>query len=426
MWHPSSITAGHGIGSGRNITSDGYNVEVATCSFEEARACVIGAVAGVRRTLPIEEISLLNALGRVLAEDIVADRDHPAVARSTRDGFALRAADAPGTFDVIGEVRAGEAFDGVVQPGQAVEIMTGAPMPSGADAVVMVEHANRDGCRVTTDRALTSGENFNPAGVDARAGNTVIPRGAQIGWAEIGMAATVGRSSLPVYARPHVAILATGDELVDISATPEPWQIRNSNSHSLAAQVLSCGAVPFVLPVARDNHDAARELLKQGLEHDLLLVSGGVSAGKYDVVEDVLTELGAEFYFDRVLIQPGQPLVFGHVKERFFFGLPGNPLSGMVTFEMLARAALELISGRASTALPLLLSRLARELRQHAGLVRFIPSCLSADGTTITPAGWHGSGDIPAMVRSNAWLVTDPDRDHYGAGELVRVIRRSA
>lgn len=401
-------------------------LDVATCSFEEARASVIGAVAGARRPLSIEDVSLLDALGRVLAEDIIADRDHPAVARSTRDGFAVRASDAPGTFGLIGEVRAGEAFDGVVQPGQAVEIMTGAPMPSGADAVVMVEHINRDGDRLTTDRALTSGENFNSAGTDARAGNTVIPRGAQIGCAEIAMAATVGRSTLRVYARPHVAILATGDELVDIDATPAPWQIRNSNSHSLAAQVLSCGAVPHVLPVACDNHDATRELLEQGLEHDLLLVSGGVSAGKYDVVESVLSELGAEFYFDRVRIQPGQPVVFGRVEDKFFFGLPGNPLSGMVTFEIFARAALDLISGRATTTLPLLLSRLARELRQHNGLTRFIPSCLSADGTTVTPAGWHGSGDIPAMVRANAWLVTDPDRDRYDAGELVRVMRRCA
>jgi molybdopterin molybdotransferase len=401
-------------------------LKVATCSFEEARACVIGAVAAVRRPLPVEEMSLLDAVARILAEDIMADRDHPAVARSTRDGFAVRASDAPGMFDAIGEVRAGEAFDGVVQPGQAVEIMTGAPMPSGADAVVMVEHTARDGDRITTDRALTPGENFNPAGIDARAGNTVIPRVSHIGCAEISMAATVGRSTLRVYARPHVAILATGDELVDINAVPEPWQIRNSNSYSLAAQILSCGAVPHVLPVARDNHDATRELVEQGLEHDLLLVSGGVSAGKYDVVENILTELGAEFCFDRVRIQPGQPVVFGRVKGKFFFGLPGNPLSGTVTFEILARAALELISGRATTTLPLLLSRLARELRQHTGLTRFIPSCLSADGTTVTPAGWHGSGDIPAMVRADAWLVTDPDRDHYDAGELVRVMRRSA
>lgn len=400
-------------------------MEVATCGFEEARACVIRAVSAVRPPLTVEEAGLLEAMGRVLAEDIVADRDCPAVARSVRDGFAVRASGTPGRFEVIGEVRAGEAFAGVVQSGQAVEIMTGAPMPSGADAVVMVEHTTRDDSRMSTDHTLASGENFNSAGVEARAGSTVIPRGALIGYAEIAVAATVGRATLPVYARPHVAILATGDELVDIKDAPLPWQVRNSNSWSLAAQVLSCGAVPHVLPVARDNNKATRDLLEQGLEHDLLLVSGGVSAGKYDVVESVLADLGAEFFFDRVRMQPGQPVVFGRVREKLFFGLPGNPLSGMVTFEVLARAALELISGRAATTLPLLWSRLGRELRQRTGLTRFVPSCLSADGATVVPAGSHGSGDIPAVVRANAWMVTEPEREHYDAGELVRVMRRN-
>jgi molybdopterin molybdotransferase len=337
----------------------------------------------------------------------------------------VRASDAPGQFEVIGEVRAGESFAGVVQAGQAVEIMTGAPMPAGTDAVVMVEHTVRSEGRISTDRALSSGENFNPAGVEARCGDTVIPRGTPIGYAEIAMAATVGRTKLPVYIRPHVSILATGDELVDIADVPLPWQVRNSNSASLAAQVLSCGAVPHVLPVAHDNYKATGDLVEKGLEFDLLLVSGGVSAGKYDVVENVLADLGAEFFFDRVRMQPGQPVVFGRVREKFFFGLPGNPLSGMVTFEVLARAALELISGRGATTLPLLRSRLVRELRQRTGLTRFVPSCLSADGATVIPAGSHGSSDIPASVRANAWLVTEPDREHYDADELVRVMRRS-
>ena len=165
-------------------------------------------------------------------------------------------------------------------------------------------------------------------------------------------------------------------------------------------------------------------LIERGLEFDLLLISGGVSAGKYDVVENVLADLGAELYFDRVRIQPGQPAVFGRVGEKFVFGLPGNPLSGMVTFEVLARAALELIAGRATTALPLLLSRLGRELHQRTGLTRFVPACLSDDGARVTPAGSHSSGDIPAAVRANAWLVTDPDRERYDAGELVRVMRK--
>jgi molybdopterin molybdotransferase len=399
---------------------------VATFGFEEARACVIEAVSGACRTLRVEETGLLEAAGRVLAEDIVADRECPAVDRSVRDGFAVLASSTPGQFEVIGEVRAGEAFAGAVQRGQAVEIMTGAPMPAGADAVVMVEHTVRNGTRMNTDRALSSGENFNPAGTEARAGDVVVPRGSLVSYAEIAMAATVGRARLRVYARPHVAILSTGDELVEISDHPTRCQVRNSNSWSLAAQVLSRGAVPYVLPVARDNYKATRELLEQGLERDLLLISGGVSAGKYDVVESVLADLGAQFYFDRVRMQPGQPVVFGRVGEKGFFGLPGNPLSGMVTFETLARAALELISGRAVTTLPLLRSRLGRELRQRTGLTRFIPSCLSADGATVAPTGWQGSGDIPAVVRGDAWMVTEPDREQYDAGELVRVMRRGA
>ena len=401
-------------------------LKVATFSFEEARACVIGTVSRARRTLPVEQAGLLEAAGRVLAEDIVADRDCPAVARSVRDGFAVRAADVPGQLDVIGEVRAGESFVGVVQAGQAVEIMTGAPMPAGADAVVMIEHTTREGNRIRTDRSLAAGENYNPAGAEARAGDSVVRRGAAVGYAEIAMAATAGLTKLPVFVRPRVAILATGDELVDVAETPKPWEVRNSNSLSISAQVARCGALPHALPVARDNLNETRERVEQGLEHDLLLVSGGVSAGKYDVVENVLAELGAEFYFDRVRMQPGQPVVFGRVGETFFFGLPGNPLSGMVTFEVLARAAVELIAGRATTMLPLLWSRLGRELRQRTGLTRFVPSCLSADGASVVPAGWHGSSDIPAAVRANAWMVTDSEREHYDAGEWVRVMPRYA
>ena len=357
---------------------------MATCSFEEARACVISAVSGARRLPQVEEVGLLEARGRVLAEDILTDRDFPAVARSVRDGFAVRAVDLPGTLEVIGEVRAGEAFSGRVHPGQAVEIMTGAPMPEGADAVVMVEHTTPEGNLISTDRSLSPGENYNAAGSEAHAGDTVIARGVSLGYAEIAMAAAVGQVTLPVYVRPRVAILATGDELVDVIEFPRPWQVRNSNSRSLAAQVASAGAIPCLLPVARDTYEATRVLIERGLEFDLLLISGGVSAGKYDVVENVLYDLGAEFYFDRVLIQPGQPAVFGRARERFFFGLPGNPLSGMVTFEVLARAALELIAGRATTALPLLLSRLGRELHQRTGLTRFVPACLSDDGATVT------------------------------------------
>jgi len=186
--------------------------------------------------------------------------------------------------------------------------------------------------------------------------------------------------------------------------------------------VTRAGGCPHVLPIARDRYDATRELVEEGLKLDLLLLSGGVSAGKYDIVERVLADLGAEFFFDRVLIQPGQPLVFGTVQGKLFFGLPGNPASTMVTFEVFARTAVEVLGGETQPMLPLLQARLAKDFKQKTGLTRFLPARLSSDGSQITPLGWQGSGDVPALTRSNAFLVTEPDREMWSAGDLIRVL----
>ena len=219
-----------------------------------------------------------------------------------------------------------------------------------------------------------------------------------------------------------MAIIPTGDEIVEIDQTPADFQIRNSNASSLCAQVTRAGGVPTVLGVARDTVQHTREMIERGLQSDLLLLSGGVSAGKYDVVEPVLSQFSAEFFFDRVLIQPGQPLVFGRARGAFFFGLPGNPSSTMVTFEIFARAALELLSGQEDTPLPMPLARLTRDFRHRAGFTRFLPARLSDAGDEVTPIDWHGSGDVPALTRSNAYLVADPDRPEYAAGDLIRVL----
>jgi molybdopterin molybdotransferase len=383
---------------------------------------VIANVGAGLRERAVETVPLLDALGRVLAEDIAADRDYPPLDKSVRDGFAVRAEDVPGTLRILGEVRAGEHYSGAVGRGEAVEIMTGAPLPSGADAVVMVEHTTRADGHVTTDRSATPGENYNPAGIEARRGELLVGRGARLGFAEMAMAATTGHAAIRVYQRPRVAILTTGDEITPIEETPAPWQIRNSNLFSLAAQVTRAGGIPVPLPVARDAYEPTVALLERALEADLLLLSGGVSAGRYDVVEKALAGLGAEFFFDRVRIQPGQPLVFGRVRGRFFFGLPGNPASTMVTFEIFARAALDLISGRNETPLPLLLARLEVPFRQKPGLTRFLPARLSPDGAGIRPVAWHGSGDIPSLVRANCFLVTEPDREQWSEGDLIRVL----
>jgi len=395
---------------------------VATLTFEQARQCVLDQLRASKPHPPIDQIGLSEVSGRVLAQPVLADRDYPPVSRSVRDGFAVRAADLPGDLLVIGEVRAGESFSGEIQPGQAVEIMTGAPMPLGADAVVMVEHCKVEGDRVHVPRTLAPDENVSLHASQARDKAVLLEAGHRLGFADAGLLAMVGLSRVPVFARPQVAILATGDEIVEVEETPLDYQIRNSNVQSLAVQVARAGGCPNILPIARDLYDATRELIEEGLRFDMLLLSGGVSAGKYDIVERVLADLGAEFYFDRVLIMPGQPLVFGQARGKFFFGLPGNPASTMVTFEIFARSAVELLGGQTESMLPLTWSKLAQDFHQKPGLTRFLPARLSKGGSEITPLPWQGSGDVPTLARADAFLVTEPDREAWAAGGWVRVL----
>jgi molybdopterin molybdotransferase len=273
---------------------------------------------------------------------------------------------------------------------------------------------------------------INPQGCEAAAHQVVLHAGKRMDYADVAMLAAFGRTHACVFRRPEVAIVATGDEIVEVSETPAPHQIRNSNAYSLAAQVARAGGIPRILPVARDTVEHTRDIVLRGLASDLLLLSGGVSAGKYDVVELVLGDLGAEFYFDRVLIQPGQPLVFGQTigtaasgrrwYGKFFFGLPGNPSSTMVTFELFARAALELLAGQTESSLHMPFARLTRDFRHRPGLTRFLPAHLGSDGAEVTPVEWHGSGDVPALTRANAYLVADPARAEYARGESIRVL----
>ena len=383
---------------------------------------MLDTVRTARAAPPAESVALEAVAGRVLAESIAADRDYPALARSVRDGYAVRAIDSPGELEVIGEVRAGESFSGEVGARQAVEIMTGAPVPHGADAVVMLEHVRREGARVIAGQSAASGQFINPQACEARAGEILLHPGKRLDFTDIAMLAAAGKQSVPVYAVPRVAIVATGDEIVPVAETPRDFQIRNSNVYSLAALVARAGGVPEILPVARDERAHTRDLIERGLAADLLLLSGGVSAGKYDIVEPVLEGLGAEFFFDRVLIQPGQPLVFGKARGKFFFGLPGNPSSTMVTFEIFARAALELLGGQEDVALHMPFARLTEEFHHRVGLTRFLPARLSPDGAAVTPIAWRGSSDVPALTRANAFMVVDSDRPDWQAGDWIRVL----
>ncbi len=400
-------------------------------SFENARKLVEEQAAKLRPH-ETEEMGLLQSVGRVLAEPIHADRDFPPFPRAARDGYAVRAADLvelPAELCIIGEIRAGaEAKDipASVAPGQAVGIMTGAPAPAGADAVVMVEHTRRQGPRVEVLRSINPGDNIVPQGSEARRGDLLLSAGSWIDEAAIAVAASVGRSRIKAYKRPSIAILATGDEIVAIEAQPGPNQIRNSNTYSLAAQILRTGAEPVLLPSAPDEVVPLRELIETGLRSDLLLISGGVSMGEYDLVERVLSELGAEFFFTGALIQPGRPIVFGRVREKYFFGLPGNPVSTMVTFELFARSMIEALMGLKPRPLVFLSARLKTEVKTKTGLKRFLPAIVSGEfeKAEVELAGWHGSGDIATVARANCYLVIPPDRDHIPAGEWVPVLLR--
>jgi molybdopterin molybdotransferase len=409
-------------------------------SFEEARRLVENHSSHLSPQ-GRELLGLLDANGRVLAEPIHADRDFPPFPRAARDGYAVRAADLevlPASLEVIGEIKAGAAPAQIPQLafGKAVAIMTGAAAPVGSDAVVMVEHTTRAGDRVDITRSVSAGENIVPAASEAKRGDRLLSPGARISYAEIAVGATVGRSRLLVYARPRVAVLATGDEVVDVDVPPGPNQIRNSNSYSLAAQIQAAGGEPVLLPIAPDEPCRLRELLKEGLETDLLLIAGGVSMGKYDLVEQVLAEMNAEFFFTGAKIQPGKPIVFGRVScgagapstERYkcFFGLPGNPTSTMVTFELFARPVIEAIAGMGVRKLNFVHAKLKTSIQTRIGLKRFLPASLSGEfeSAEVELVKWLGSGDIAAVARANCFVVVPPDRERMEAGEWVAVLPR--
>jgi len=286
-------------------------------SFEQARRLVEQRAATVHPSGK-ELVALLDSQGLILAEPVLADRNFPPFPRATRDGYAVHAADLenlPATLQVIGEIRAGAAAEAAfkLQPGQAAAIMTGAPAPTGSDAVVMVEYTSREGDQVTITRTIAAGDNIVPIAAEAKRGDRLLSPGVRVDHAAIALAASVGRSRLLVYSKPSVAVLATGDELVDIDVPPAPTQIRSSNTYSLAAQIKAAGGEAVLLPIAPDEPQRLRELIAEGLEADLLLLSGGVSMGKYDLVEQVLAEFNAEFFFTGVQIQPGRPAVFGRI-----------------------------------------------------------------------------------------------------------------
>jgi molybdopterin molybdotransferase len=410
-------------------------------SFEDARRTVEDHAS--RTTSPAtESVDLLHAAGRILAVPISADRDIPPFPRSTRDGYAVRAADLktlPAKLRVVGEIKAGpNQASSPMKSGEAYSIMTGAPAPNGADAVVMVEYTSQQNDFVEIERGITLGENIVPQGAEAKRGSLLLNPGTRLGEADIALAASVGRSRLQVFTRPRVAVLTTGDEIVPIDSTPGPTQIRNSNTYSLAVQIQQAGAEPVLLPIAPDERTHLRKLIEEGLRADLLIMTGGVSMGRYDLLEQVLADLQAEFFFTGAKIQPGKPVVFGrcgagtHAREvlapasKYFFGLPGNPVSTMVTFELFARPIIEALAGMSPRPLTFTHARLKSEIRTKTGLTRFLPATLSGKfaDSHVELVPWQGSGDIAARSRSNCYIVIPPHRDHIPAGDWIPIMLR--
>jgi molybdopterin molybdotransferase len=404
-------------------------------TFDEAVQIVLRHAAGLDK-LSTEPEVLLDCRGRVLAETMVADRDQPPFDRSTRDGFAVRAAEAAGgELKVLGLVRAGEKWQGSELEGAAaVEIMTGAPMPEGADAVVMIEHVERrEGTvRLVGERMIRAGENVVRRGEEARQGEDLLVAGTMMGAAEIALAAACGRAELRVFRRPMVAIVATGDELVELDTPPGEQQIRNSNSYGLAAMVADAGGTPWRLAVARDLREGILERVTEGRAADLLLLSGGVSMGKYDLVEEVLAELGAEFFFTGVKMQPGKPLVFGRLPARyefpaqFFFGLPGNPISTQVTFHCFVEPLLRAMGGGEVQGPRFVQATLAEEVAGKPGLMRVLPARLTVDRVRpeVMVVGWQGSGDLAANARANCYAVLPPEKERFLAGDVITILLR--
>ena len=404
-------------------------------SYEQARQKVIEQVGKKRGPRATFVVSVWDALGLVLQQEVKTDRAYPPFHRSTRDGYAVRAAEARAGAKLrcAGEIKAGDAVTQTLAPGTCVQIMTGAAVPPGADAVVMIEHAKLEGqetagagSQVWFERDARAGQNIVAQGSEAASGQTILTRGMRLGYAELALAAQVGVTQLTCAKKPRVAILSTGDEVVPLEQTPGPFAIRNSNSVSLAAQVQLAGGEPVLLGNAADKIEDLRGKIERGLKEDVLVLSGGVSMGKYDLVETVLKEIGTEFYFDAVAIRPGRPAVFGRCGDTFVFGLPGNPVSTMVTFELFVAPAVDLLSGAVARALPLVGAKLGEALNEKPGLTHFLPARTEWTGAVpvVRALKWQGSGDVAALAKANCFLVVPADKGQVQTGEPVTILLR--
>ena len=396
-------------------------------SVKDAQDLILKEVKG----LGVERVGLMESLGRVLSEEVRAQRNLPPWDNSSMDGYAVRwvdvqggSQDDPRILHVIEEIPAGTLPKKQIVPGTAAQIMTGAPLPEGADAVVMVEETQRKGDQVCIFESVQKGENVRKKGENIRSGERVLGCGDRIRPGGVGMLASLGRSFLSVFRNPIVSILATGNELIEVDGELTQEKIINSNSYALASQVREAGGTPRLIGIARDQKKDVVEKLSQGLDADLILVSGGVSVGSYDFVKEAGQELGLDLKFWRVAMKPGAPLAFGLLEGKPFFGLPGNPVSSMVTFELFVRPAMMKMMGALSFFRPQVEAVLEKELTKDSGKAHFIRVIVKRKGDqyVATPTGEQSSGILMSMVKANGLLFLPEKKETVSVGERCRVL----
>ena len=380
-------------------------------------------------SLPDEEVLLTDALGRVLAEAAAADHDMPPFDRSAMDGYAVRAADvahAPVVLEVAGQIRAGQYPADTLRPGQAVQVMTGAPVPPGATAVQPVEktRALEGGRRVEILAPVETGAHVSRQGIEVRAGDVVLARGETIDPPAVAVLAAVGRGRVRVGRRPTVAVLVTGDELVDVWDKPGRGRIRNSNGYAVQAQAAWAGASVRSLGVVPDQADRIAQALREGFGSDVLVVSGGVSEGAFDLVEEALARFDVGLLFTKVAIKPGAPLVFGRRGDKLVFGLPGNPVSAQVTFDVFVRPALLRMQGARVVTRPVLEVELLEAASNRSGRRYYLPARARWQGGRLVarPVATQGSADVVAHARANALVILDAARRRAEAGERAEAL----
>ncbi len=378
--------------------------------------------------LVAERVAIEDSVGRVLAEDVVADTDMPPFDRSQMDGYAVRAADtkdAPAVLRLVGESAAGRGWKGRLKAGEAVRIMTGAPLPAGADAVQKIELTSEADGTVTINEPTAKGRFIVSKGKEVKRGATVLRRGTRISPANISVPAAFGYAKLKVSKRPRVAILATGTEIVPVAKRPKPDQIRNSNSLMLASLCQSAGAETVILPTVGDKlSDLTAAIASAAKTSDLVITTGGVSVGKYDLTKEAVAGLGAEIFFEKVKLKPGKPTVFARVKKAYFFGLPGNPVSAAVTFHLLVRRALMLMQSASAIELPSGFAVIEGEAKGTRERDSYLPATLATDAEgrlLAVPLRWHGSSDFIGFASADA-LVKIPAGGSLASGEVCEVL----